>query len=179
MKLVDLKTVSEAFEQDFSAQAGTRWTDTELELAFQAVKEREMTKEEITDLAKQMTERDDFDRTVAGAEFALNRMHILVHGLAPHGETESRAEKMFGIPDSMKEFAIDKGYDVFDNIEKAKVDLAGRPVRRKEPEARQMMADYYKNNKSQLPPNIAQYRDAIIKDLMTGLTPEEAFGRYV
>jgi hypothetical protein len=106
-------------------------------------------------------------------------MHILVHGLAPHGETESRAEKMFGIPETMIKFANKKGYDTFENIKKAKVDLAGRPVRRKEPVARQMMAEYYRANKDRLPKDIAQHRDAIIKDLMAGLSPEEAFGRYV
>ena len=178
MKIVDLKPVYEAFEQDFSAQAGSRWNDQELELAFQAVKKAEMSKEEVSDTAREMTERDGFDRTVAGAEFALNRMHILVHGSAPQGETESRAEKMFGIPDTMLKFANKKGYDTVSNIRKAKIDLKGRPVRRKEADAKQMMSQYFMANKVNLPKDIAQHREAIIADLMAGLSPEEAFGRY-
>ncbi len=178
MKLVDLKTTTEAFEQDFSTQSGSRWNDQELELAFQTVKKAEMSKEEVTDAAREMTEKEGFDRTVAGAEFALNRMHILVHGLAPQGETESRAEKMFGIPDTMLKFANRKGYDTVSNIKKARIDLKGRPVRRKEADAKQLMSQYYMANKASLPKDIVKHRDAIIGDLMVGLSPEEAFGRY-
>lgn len=178
MKIRDIISVTEAYENDYSAQSGMQWKPEEFELVFQAIKGAEVSKEEIIDLAKTLGERDDFDRTTAGAVFALNRMHILVHGTAPYGETESRAEKMFGIPDTMIRFARSKGYDTFENIEKARAELKGRPVRRKEPEARQMMAAYFQQNKERLPRDITQHRKAIINDLMAGLTAEEAFGRY-
>lgn len=47
--------------------------------------------------------------------------------------------------------------------------------KRKEPEALQVMAEYYRANKSDLPFNIRDYRDAIVALLMEGLSPSEAF----
>ena len=85
---------------------------------------------------------------------------------------------MFSIPQKMIKFAEKQGYDTFENIKKAKVDLKGRPVRRKEAEAKKLMSDYYMANKATLPKDIAKHREAIISDLMAGLSPEEAFGRY-
>ena len=178
MKLIDIAPMYEAYEQDYSAKSGTRWSPQELQLVFQAVKKNEASKEEISQLARTLGERDDFDRTTAGAEFALNRMHILIHGVAPEGETESRAEKMFAIPSTMTKFAEDKGYDPFANIKKAKAELKGRPVRVKPDVARKMMSDYYKANKASLPKDITKSRDAVIKDLMVGMSPKEAFDRH-
>ena len=85
---------------------------------------------------------------------------------------------MFGIPDTMLKFANRKGYDTVSNIKKARIDLKGRPVRRKEADAKQLMSQYYMANKASLPKDIVKHRDAIIGDLMVGLSPEEAFGRY-
>ena len=47
--------------------------------------------------------------------------------------------------------------------------------KRKEPEALQLMADYYRANKSSLPVNIRDYRQAIVALLMEGMSPAEAF----
>lgn len=180
MKIINITHTFEAFEQDYSARSGKKWEDKELELVFQAVKSSELSKEEVIEVAKSLIERDDFDRTTAGATFALNRMHVLVHGIAPEGETERRAEKMFAVPSSMIKFAKAKGYDTSENLKKAKAELKGRTavVRLKEPEARQLMATYYKEHKDKLPKTIGQKRTEIIKDLMTGMSAEEAFKKH-
>jgi len=85
---------------------------------------------------------------------------------------------MFSIPKKMIDFANRKGIDTFENIKKAKLDLKGRSVKRKEPEAKKMMSDYFQANKDKLPKDIGAKRDDIIKDIMAGLTPAEAFNRH-
>lgn len=168
MKLHDL------FE-DFSPESGKRLSDQQMQLAFNAVRRQELDKAEIADLARQFEENDVYGRTKESAEFLLTRMHILVHGLAPHGETERRAETMFRIPNTMIDYANRKGIDTVYNIEHAREELRNRPVRRKRPEAKKMMFDYYKANKADLPKNINQYREEIVDRLMQGISPESAF----
>lgn len=155
-----------------------RLTDEHFELAFKAVRGDEKTKEEISDLATELSEHEKYGRSKASADFILNRMHILVHGVAPHGETERRAETMFTIPKTMIEFANKKGLDTDFNIEHAREELRNRPARIKRPEAMKVMSDYYMKNKDSLPKDIRQHRDAIITDLMTGQPPEKVFAKY-
>lgn len=190
MKLLEIKDVFEAFGQDdepqasyrfkddFSTQAGDRWNDDELNIVLKNVKNAELSKEEIHDRAKDLVERNDFNRTVDGILFAMNRMHILIHGIAPQGESAARAETMFKIPESMIKFAQSKGYDAFENIKKARIDLQGRPVRVKQDVATRLMSDFYKENKDSMPGDIGQHRDDIIKSIMTGLSPDESFARF-
>jgi hypothetical protein len=45
----------------------------------------------------------------------------------------------------------------------------------KEADALQLMSDYYQAHKSELPPDIRKYREAIVDMLMEGATPAEAF----
>ena len=47
----------------------------------------------------------------------------------------------------------------------------------KEPEARQLMADYYRQHRAELPlpPEMAKHREAIVELIMEGATPAEAF----
>lgn len=45
----------------------------------------------------------------------------------------------------------------------------------KEADARQLMSDYYRAHKSELPPNIRKYREAIVELIMEGMPAAEAF----
>lgn len=174
MKLTDIKNINE----DFSPEMRKRLGDAQFQMAYNAVSREELTREDIKELARQFEESEVYGRTAGSAEFVLNRMHILVHGTAPIGETESRAETMFNIPETMIKFAERQGIDAFGNIELAKIDLAERPKKVKQDVATQMMADYYRMNKQFLPKNISQFRTDIIRDIMTGTSPEVAFNKY-
>lgn len=154
---------------------GRALSDAQLQLAYDAVIHHELDKAEIADLAKQFGEGDAYGRTSDSAAFLLSRMHILVHGVAPLGETEHRAETMFQIPNKMIEFANRKGLDTLYNIEAAREDLRTRPVRVKRPAALEIMAAYYKANKDRMPRDIASHREEIVDRLMNGAKPEEAF----
>jgi hypothetical protein len=57
------------------------------------------------------------------------------------------------------------------------LDTDAKPIKRKpkESEALKMMADYFFDHRSRLPPDIRKYRELIVELLMEGLSPEEAF----
>ena len=152
-----------------------RLTDKHFELAFNAVKNQELEKEEIADLSRELADTEQYGRSKDSANFILNRMHILVHGVAPGGETERRAETMFGIPKTMIDFANRKGIDTDYNIEHAREELRNRPSRIKRPEAMKIMSDYYMANKATLPKSVKGQREEIIGRLMQGMAPEQAF----
>lgn len=164
--------LSQIMEQD---DGSSRITDAQMQMAYNAIVPQELDTAEIADLAKQFGESDAFGRTAGSASFLLPRMHILVHGVAPHGETERRAETMFTIPQKMIDFANRMGLDTVYNIEAAREELRNRPVRVKRDDAVFMMSDYYKANKANLPKDIIKHREEIIDRLMAGATPEEAF----
>lgn len=60
-------------------------------------------------------------------------------------------------------------YSILDTDAKS---IARKP---KEPEALQMMSDYYRANKDRLPADIRKYREQIIELIMEGVPPSEAF----
>ncbi len=52
---------------------------------------------------------------------------------------------------------------------------AGKKI--KEPEALQLMSDYYRANRAALPPSVKAYREVIIELIMAGFPAEEAFAK--
>lgn len=178
--MLELKPVGEAFENDFSDKTGTRWKDEELSVVYQAMvnARNEMSIEETTDLAKELSEKEGFERTARGALFALNRMHVLIHGVAPHGVPERTAEAMCTPPETMIAFAEKQGIKTGSNIAKAKAEAKTRKPKIKRPEAMKMMSDYYMANKDKLPKDIAKRREEIIDSIMDGKAPEEAFAQF-
>lgn len=169
--------LKQLFENDDKATG--RLSDEELFIAYDRLKQSEMSKEEIDEYAATMAEMGDFMRTAASAQFILNRMHILLHGKAPDGETQQRAETMFAIPRAMFDFVIRQGdlseQDLHYHVEEAKKELANRPVTIKRDQAIEIMSQYYQQNKQMLPKDIAQHRDQIIDRLMSGMSPQQAF----
>lgn len=61
------------------------------------------------------------------------------------------------------------------------LDTDAKTVARKanEAEARQLMSDYYKSHKGELPPHIRNHRDMIVEFLMEGMSAEEAFAEAI
>ena len=165
--------------ENIEDKATGRLTDEELFLAYDKLMQGEMTKEEIKEFATTMADQGDFMRTPASAEFILSRMHILLHGQAPHGETQARAETMFAIPRSMFDFVIRQGdlseEDLHYHIDQAKQELASRAVKINREQAVQIMSDYYRQNKDSLPKDIVNHRDQIIDNLINGMLPQQAF----
>lgn len=157
--------------------SGDQFTDEQFELVYDKIKDQEFDKDEIDDLAQELEENDEFGRTRGSAKFVLIRMHILIHGIAPDGITERSAETMFTISNTMNDFAARKGIDTFENIERAREELKHRPVHVKREKAKEMMHDYYHENKDWLPRDIAKSREDIIDSIMNGDEPDEAFSK--
>ena len=147
--------------------------DKHYNIAYKLMIKKELDKDEIVDLAKELNESDEYDRTDNSAMFLLSRMHILVHGLAPHGETEARAETMFTICEKMIDYANRKGLDTMFNIELAHDELKSRPVRINRETAKKILFAHYSENKNTLSKTID--RESVIERLMNGVAVEEAF----
>lgn len=173
MKLIDL------VESDDSRAISTE----DMEMVFKRVEPKELYKEDIADIANELAEDSEFGRNKASAEFLLNRMHVLIHGIAPHGETQNRAEKMFNASRPLIDFINKKGYDVDGNLEKARIELANRLVKVKRPEALKRVAEYFKNIKEKITKEEADVfrknKENIVKDIMNGIEPAEAFKKVV
>jgi hypothetical protein len=182
MKLVELSPVFEKFDNKQSSGITRKRLTTELfDMVFNAVKGHELNLAEISAIATEMQEKEAFDRTVGAAKFMLGRMHILVHGSAPQGMTEKAAETFFTPSAPMNAYAKTKGIDVGDSISKARIDLKNRKAKVKQKDATQMMSVYYKDNKAKLPTTkeLSKHRNDIIKSIMLGMTPKEAFDRVI
>ncbi len=74
---------------------------------------------------------------------------------------------------SSKKSTLIGSYSILDTDAKT---IARKPNRT---DALNLMSDYYKAHRAGLPPNIADFREAIIQLLMDGLPPEEAFAAAV
>lgn len=148
-------------------------TDTHYDIAYNLIVEKELDRDEIKDLAKELNESDIYDRNDNSAEFLLSRMHILVHAIAPHGETETRAETMFTICSKMINYANRRGLDTVFNIEFARIELKDRPIRIKYEDVKKLVCDYYFSMPKSSRPNVD--RDEVIAKVMEGTAIEEAF----
>ena len=148
-------------------------TNEHYEIAYNIVKERELDKFDIKDLAAELNESEEYDRNGNSAEFLLSRMYILVWGEAPKYETQNRAERMFTICNKMIEFAESVGLEAETAIELAKIELAERPIRIKRDDAKAVVSSYYFSlPKDDRPKGID--REAAIKLVMEGTPVEEA-----
>lgn len=160
-------------------ETGKRLSDKDLEIIYKYIKPTGLSIKEVKDIANEVVENNpDYKRNPGSALFALTRMHALVHGKVPEGVTAQTAEKWFNPPETMKNFLRKKGYDIEENIDRAKKEVAQRKVKRNKKTAIQLMSNFYKENKNQLKDDVSKYRDDIIKDLQDGATAEEAFAKY-
>mgnify|MGYP001025385314 CR=1 FL=1 len=161
----------------------SRFTDAQLQAAYNVIKDREFDYKELQNLAPGLADTPEYGRNRGSAMFALTRLHILVHGIVPYGVTPDSAKKMFSPSRPMVDFARRVlGIDTQDSINHAITDFNNRPA----PEQKKLSwkdADaarvkYWATNKPSLPLNIGKYRKEITADIHAGLTPAEATNRY-
>ena len=169
--------LDEIYQQDYSADAGKNLSDEDFNIAYEAILPMEFSIEETKELAEEIVERG-YSRTVGSAFFTLCRMHILVHGVAPHGMSEKSAEGMFLPSRRMEAFVEAKGHDVDGNIAAARAEIKRRPKKIKRDEAKKLMVSYARDHRGEIPRLDYVQRDKLIKMIMSGLTPEEAFAQF-
>ena len=171
----------ELFDEEPQKVTG-RLTDDELGLAYEKLRQNEMSKEEIHDWSRQQVEDGRYPRSPESLKFVLSRMHIILHGVAPEGESPNRADVMFRDTQPIINFVLSKGEldeeDIQMHIGHAREELAQRQppkAKLKREDALRMMADYYKEHRDILPNNIAKFRDQIVNSILGGMTPDQAF----
>ena len=159
---------------------GTRFTPEELEIVYNALlgHNEELDISDVKSMAQAISEREDWDRNVGSAQFAIARMHVLFHGVAPHGVTERTAETWMVPSKPMDEFAKGKGINVDTMVDRARRQLKGRKVQVPYEDAKKQVFDYYTKELRHLGHTSADFdRTLLVQDVMAGLTAEEAFDR--
>lgn len=163
-----------------------RLTDEEFKVAYDKLQRSEMSKEEIQDFANEVVSSGQYPRSAGSLVFVMNRMHILLHGLVPEGESANRAEIMFRDTQPMINYVVGRGHlsaeDIHSQIQDAREELEQRPSAKpkiKREDAMRMMGQYFMANKARIPKNVTQYREQIIQDIMNNVSPEEAFSKYM
>ena len=123
------------------------------------------------------------ERSEGSYLFALNRAHILIHGIVPYGESKQRGEQLFLVSDNMKQFARNEyGIEAEPQIRQAKTELAKRKQKPKKidrQEAMYQVRNYYENNKHHLPKSFAKKHDVLTRLMMVGYSVEDAFNKIL
>ena len=183
MKLVDLL---EAPENQQPAQRGSDWniSERDMEIVYRALRNKgELDQADVGPLAQELVDEfDGYSKNVGSAKFVINRMHVIMHGMAPLGVTEHSAQQFFQPAKPLIRFMSGKGFNPQEAINLARDEARTRKRKRKTDEARQVMADYYKRIKQTLTPQqdkaLRASRQQIIQALMAGDTPEDVFGQF-
>jgi len=185
-----LKTLLEQPEdQPTDGGENQRWTSRELAPIYNSVKNRRMSLEDIKALGVELADGVDYNRTAYAVFMTAARMHALIHGMLPDGVSGRDTEAEFDRYSASKpiyDFILSQGeFDAEDLDQNWRAAQAEGTTRQqkvnktKEKDAVADMATYYMANKTKLPTDIRQHRDEIVQNIMKGLTPDEAFGRYI
>lgn len=166
-------------------QEGTNLSPEDFEVAYNAIVPEERSVSELRpagDLNSEIIEQG-YSRNAGSAFYTLVRMHILIHGIAPHDMSERSAEGMFRPSQRMGNFVEQKGINVDKNIEKARTEIKQRAKKVKRKAATKMFSAYYYENEDFI--DRAKFtgknyinRESAIKMIMTGISPEEAFAQF-
>lgn len=189
MRLNEIQQFNNTPEQQ-TTNTRPRITDEEMELVYGRLRRNEMSKAEIQEFAKAMVEGGKYQRSVGSLVFLMERMHILMHGSIPDGETSTWVYT-FLTSDlwDMRSFIVHQGdlngRDIRDNVAMAKKQYdqivaektrkASLPNREA---AMQMMSEFYRKNKQFIKPDVAKFREQIIADIMSGKSTEESFAPF-
>jgi hypothetical protein len=141
-------------ELDMSPQR-MRLTPEEMEFVLDLVKDEIMTQSELSAKVKDATV--DYSRNKNSLRMAAPRIYTLVHGELPL-DMEDRAGWFAEMPNTMIRFLQSKGYDVADNIRRAKIDARHRTKKPTRQQAKDIMISYFNDHEEHLD------RDAVVKN---------------
>lgn len=183
MKLIDL------FEMPENA-AASRVSDhnispSDMQIVFDALRNRgELDKSEVKPLAAELVdEHGGYSKNAGSAQFVINRMHTIMHGMAPLGVSEQNAEQFMTPARPLIAFMSEKGYNPEEAINIARDEARTRIARMKRPPAVKAVMDYYRQIKSSLDPRqdkrIRANREQLIKAMMGGNKVDVVFDKVL
>jgi hypothetical protein len=139
-------------ERNFKA---TRLAPEELEFILDLVKDDKMSQSELSSRVNDALV--DYSRNKNSLRLAAPRMYALVHGELPL-EMEDKAGWFATIPSTMIKYAESKGYEVADNLRRAKIDARNRKSKLTDKDAKAIMLQYFKDHEYHLD------KEAVSKD---------------
>jgi hypothetical protein len=149
----------------------------DMEHVYNALKKKgELDQRDVGPLAAELAdEYDAFSRTKGSAEFIINRMHVLMHGMAPTGYTEHSAETFMQPARPLIAFMRNKGHDTQEAIYQAQEEAKERVAKLKREPAIKAVIDYYRQIKSSLTPQ----QDRIVRASKEQLTQAMMAGNKI
>lgn len=155
-------------------------SNDDMEIVFQAMKNQpELHVRDIKGVAEEIMDETAYSRNVGSAKFVIQRMHVILHGMAPHGVTERTAEAWMTPAKPLLKFMASKGFEPEERIRQARINLKGRKPQITYDQAKQMMADEAKNIDSATVRILVPKKNEIMSDIMAGLTARESFNRHL
>jgi hypothetical protein len=98
----------------------------------------------------------------------VSKKYLVPGSAMDHHDIEAEQKLCYGYDWS----TVDRNFDLYI----ADSEKAVTPLKRvNRPQAMQLMADHYKVNRSSYPANISELREAIIENIMNGMSAEDAF----
>ena len=98
----------------------------------------------------------------------VSKKYLVPGSAMDHHDIEAEQKLCYGYDWS----TVDRNFDLYI----ADSEKAVTPLKRvNRPQAMQLMADHYKVNRSLYPANISELREAIIENIMNGMSAEDAF----
>ena len=171
-----MKVYEILFEQD--EESTWQISEDDMEIVFQAMKNKpELHVRDINGLAHEIIDETEYSRSPGSAKFLIQRMHVIIHGIAPHGASERTAATWMVPARPLLDFMANKGYKPEERIRQARIELKGRKPKITQEQATQMMSDAARGLDPEQRRLLSPMRNELIADIMAGLTPQEAFAR--
>lgn len=168
------------FEILYEADSTFNISDDDMEIVFQVMKNQpELHVRDIKGVAEEIMDETAYSRNVGSAQFLIQRMHVILHGLAPHGVTERTAEAWMTPSGPLFKFMAKKGFEPEERIRQARVDLKGRKPQITYDQAKKQMSDEARSLDKQTLQVLIPKKNEIMADIMAGLTARESFNRHL
>jgi hypothetical protein len=154
----------------------TRLAPEELEFILDLVKDDKMSQSELSGRVNDALV--DYSRNKNSLRLAAPRMYALVHGALPL-EMEDKAGWFATIPTTMIQYAESKGYEVADNLRRAKIDARNRKAKLNDKEALNVVISYFNDHEHHLDKQaIVKNRSRLVKQVKDGEHVDVVFDPY-
>lgn len=152
-----------------------RLTPEELEFALSLVKDDIMTQSELSSRIKDAVV--DYPRNANSLRMLAPRMYTLVHGELPLDKTDD-AGWFKDLPETMVRFLQAKGYDVADNLRRARINLRNRRRNMTRADYINLANEYIRGHEHMLQRDVTKKRDRAVDRMMKGAHIDMAFRPY-
>lgn len=142
--------------------------EQELDLALTIVTNSSLKKHELHKQVHELSQK--YTRSEKSLYILAVRLFYVLHGKMPANITDNSG--WYKVSRTLVSFVLSRGHEISDVVKEEM--SKEKPVVDRE-QARKLMSEYYKNNKTWMPDSVKSKRDFILDRIQEGLTAEDAF----